>query len=573
MKKTLLLSCVVLATSVAGVNAQNFKVPAKKTTQKASQSALNVQMPEAEVEHEISSLSDVQSLIKEAPASVSSSKSAMMKAEEQTGPIPCYRQPTGSYFYGYSENGYAYNSVRLVTNMDKMIQFVNTSPSAKSTFEWTGFDLDQNPFKSTNKHFLFATGMGDAYYMPHLKETLAGKDSTFILGQMVNKKNNRSIFETFAMTDKDPEGGKFGLTNANVDLGIAAWRFADNQYCFGTGNGMQDALLAVFDKPMGRLYFEGVKIYAGTFEAPANTEFTLRVVTFTVDPEKGIVAKDTLATSVIKASDVTKPNFFTFTFDKFFALDADGFESEVTYIETDEPFMLEFSGFNVPGVKLAVISEREDEDDPVGSSFFYGYNENNERTIYSWTNVRNTMLFNLVDAVVAYMIPEVEEIVADVNGSSHEFKLYPMFSQYWLAEELPSWIKLSVDESNLTTAGYLLFKADIDPLVVKAEGRQGYIKLGTWGAQATIPVTQGEVLSADMAQADIVTAYFQGENLILNYAEGMERVSVYSVNGALIASYELSKNQTMQVSAAGLSKGVYVLKFSGKKEASCKVIK
>lgn len=573
MKKTLLFSCVALAASVTSVNAQNLKELTIKSSEKVSSSALIESQVEFESEQIVDKISATQCSDIKVPMKMIPVMRAEAGAEEQTTPMPSYRQPSGSYFYGLSENGYAYNSVRLVTNLKRTVKFVNTSPSTTSLFEWTGFDLDQNPFKSTNTHMVFPTEMGEAYYMPHLKETFAGKDSTFILGQMANKKANRSIFETYALTDKDPKEGKFGLTNANIDYGTTTWRFAENQYCFGTGNGMQDALLAVFDKPMGRLYFEGVKIYAGAFEAPLATEFTLRVVTFTVDPKLGIVPKDTLATSVITAADVTKPNYFTFTFDKFFALDADGFESDVQFIETDEPFMLEFSGFNVPGVKVGIASERLDDPDPVGTSFFYAYDENKERKIYSWTGVENTMLFNLVDAVIGYMISDVDEILADVNGSSHEFKVMPMFTQYWLAEELPSWIKLSSDDSNLSTQGYATVKADIEPLQTKAAGRQAFIKLGTWGAQVTIPVTQGDVLSTDIAKAEIVTAYFQGENLIMSYPEGMENVSVYSLNGALVASYMLDSDGTTQVSAAELAKGVYVLKFKGHNETSCKVIK
>lgn len=573
MKKVLLLSIVVMATNVVSIQAQNMtKVPLRGAEKVSTAQLIDAQQQHA-MEQTITNADQLRGELVNRPMQKMAVKSLNLEPNAQTTPLPFFRQPEGSYFYGLSDNGYTYNSVRLVTHMNKSLIYYNASPATTSTFEWTAFDAANNPFKSTNRHLVFPTQMNNTFHMPKLKETFAGKDSTFVLGQMFAKKANQAYVETFGRTEDDPKGGKFGFTNMNPDLGLANYQFEAGKYCFGTGNGNQEALLAIFDKPLGHLYFEGVKVYAGTFSAPATTQFTLRVVTYQIVSGVGIVPKDTIATSVITAADVVKPAYYTFTFNKFVATDADGFESDLPFVEVNEPFMLEFSGFNIPGVTLGVLSERTDDADPIGSSYFYSIDDKGNRDIYSWNNVKNTMCFTMTDAVIAYLEPDVDEIHAEAAGGDHEFKLYPMFTKYWLDEDLPAWITMTKDESQMSTEGYAKIKLTIAPLPAGTEGRQGFIKLGTWGAHTVIPVNQGQVLSADLGKAETVKAYFIGEDLMMEYTPSMTRVAVYGVNGAMLASYALDGSGKTRVSTAGLPKGVYVLQFVGGDGAKCKVIK
>lgn len=573
MKKLLLLSFVVIATSAVSTEAQNIsKVPLKDGGKVSVSSVIS---PQKDYEMQKVFVNDdiFNGVLVGKPMSKSPVKSLLIEPKAQTTPLPYFRQPEGSFFYGLSDYGYTYNSVRLVTHINKTLGYYNASPSTTSTFEWTAFDSEDKPFKSTSKHLLFPTEMNTSFFMPKLKETFNGKDSTFTLGQMFAKKANQAYVETFAITEDDPKGGKFGLTNANADLGLANYQFEAGKYCYGTGTGMQDALLAVFDKPLGSLYFEGVKVFAGTFSAPASTPFTMRVITYEVVSGKGIVPKDTVATSTITAADVVKPAYYTFTFNKFVALDEDGFESDLPYVEVNEPFMLELSGFNVPGVTLSVLSEKTTDADPFGSAYFYGYDENNVREIFSWTSLKNTMWFTLVDAVVGYIEPEIEDIQALPAGGDHEFKLYPLFLKYWLDEALPSWITLTSDDTKLETEGYATLKANVAPLPVGETGRQGFIKLGTWGAHTVIPVTQGQALSSDLSRAESVKAYFVGEDLVAEHTVSMTRVAIYAANGVMVASYPLDSSGKTRVSTSGLPKGVYVLQFIGGNDVKCKVVK
>ena len=69
-----------------------------------------------------------------------------------------------------------------------------------------------------------------------------------------------------------------------------------------------------------------------------------------------------------------------------------------------------------------------------------------------------------------------------------------------------------------------------------------------------------------------LTAVKSGDAFELTYPQGYSTVSVYAVNGQLKASYALPASGSFSVPATGLGKGVYLLKFSGNKTQTIKVL-
>jgi hypothetical protein len=503
------------------------------------------------------------------------------------GPGVSYTVPQGTLFQGLSKNFTGYRNTFAYTSPYINWTFTNKTTTSP-TLLWTVSKYIDATTKidstatSVDLNMKVTTG---SYYMPSLKGSANGLDSTFIFGTSFSSKTYASYIDaggsayTSAATATAP-ATTFNWTNWLYDFGQVTWTFAANDYAFGTGTGGTDALVSYYEKPQSTLYFEGAEFFLGAFSAPAGTTFTLRVITVTIDAQGKFTPKDTVATSHAVTEDVivTAATAQVMPFTKLVTIDKDGFETEVPYLELNEPFFLELSGFNVPNVTLAMRSSRYDGGAVKlpytnNHAFVYAPNSSGVRSLLSYTNLPATLETTITNAAYAYLLSDTKSIVANVAGGSANIVLEPYFGGVWVDGVLPSWITETqtdlYDATNWQSNAVLTYEA----LPVGVTGRSADVVFKTWGAQVTVHVSQGTVSGIPTVNVTKSKVYSTESSFELTYPGEFNNVSLIGLSGQVIGNYALPASGKFSISNAGISKGIYFLKFAGKEFETVKVVR
>lgn len=484
-------------------------------------------------------------------------------------PLTSYQEPEGALNYGLSRNYRSLEASVSIASPNTTWTWTNTSVSLEGTeWEWEYTDTDNQKITSTEGNLSIDAKIGN-YGVPSLTGTYKGNDSTYIWGASFNNHGNDRIISAGGSSIDGTGGTMFDLTNANLDYSFISWQFAKNVYPFGTGinnNGWAtNALISVYDKPQTPLTFKGVDIYLGAFSAPATTEFNLYVVKLEFDEEGFPILGDTIATGTTTAASILsdRAGYYCLPFETFVAIDEDGFESELPYIETNDQFALIFTGYNKENVDLSVFSEYFDRPGNKTYSYFtYIDPKTGKEVVSSWIDLPNPMYMQLHDAAYSYISPSVNEINADVNGGTYDLSLVPLYNGLVLDEETcPDWISITqndhFDQSNWGSDLQITVKA----LPKDVKGRSANLKYYTDGASCTITVNQGITTGISSTEESIINVSVSNESFDITYPAGINNVTILNVSGLVLANYNLPTNGKHSISTVSLNKGMYLLKF------------
>ncbi len=487
-----------------------------------------------------------------------------------------YILPQGTLFQGLSNDYYGSLNTFAYASPYSKWTFGNLTPNSPSML-WTMNKYGGTDSTATSYDFNLNVETG-SYNMPSLKGTANLVDSTFIFGTSYDSHGNSSYIDAGGSVYIDANGKSFNWTNCLYDLSEVTWTFDTEDYAFGTGTGGIDALVNLYEKPQSTLYFEGVNFFLGAFSAPPKTQFTLRVVTVNVDAEGNITPKDTIATSYATTGDVLgDATAQVMPFTKFVTIDSDGFESEIPYLELDEPFFLELSGFDVPNVKLGVRSSFYDGYDVIpyvnNHAYIYAPDNNGVRSLQSY-NFSATLETTLTGAALGYLLSNVESVNANVNGGFETINFTPMFNSVWVEGDLPTWIKVDQTEHYQSGNWGTDAKLTYEPLPTGVAGRSADIAFKTWAAaKKVIHVTQGDVAGLSSVKSTKSKVYNTENTFELTYPNDFVKVVLYNLSGQSVADYSLPSTGKFSIPTNQLSKGIYVLKFTGKDTETLKVIR
>ena len=513
------------------------------------------------------------------PAKISSASNAK--------PGVSYRLPQGTLFIGLSNDYYQLGDTYGYASPYSTWTFANTSTSSP-VFNWTlnEYNIESDTYIPTNNsssitnNNLSVDVTNEGFEFPILKGTANSEDSIFVFGKNYEQKGKSGFLgaggDSYYTKDRT-----FNFSNWLSDLGMVTWRFADNDYTFGTGTKGIDAVVAYYEKPQSMLYFEGANFFLGKFAAPTGTTFTLRVIT--VDVKDGeLIMKDTVATSYLLSEDVlvNGTSAFTMPFNTLLAIDEDGLESEIPYLELDDAFVLELSWINKTGVSLGVMSTYFDGklDTPLpyynNKAYIYApYASNgNKRTLlqYSWGATLNTSLKN---AAYTYLISETNTITAFPTGNTEVVTLVPYYGKVWLKDnEIPSWIKYSETEHYESGKWGTDFALTFEALPEGIEGRSTNLVFYTWGAKKKVYIKQGVVSAIKNVNTADLKVFSTQNGFNLSYPLEFKTVSIFNITGQLIGDYQLSTTGKSEINV-NIKKGSYILKFVGKNTETLKVIK
>lgn len=494
-------------------------------------------------------------------------------------PLTSYLEPEGALNYGLSRNYYSLKEAVSIASPNTTWKWTNTSVSLKGTeWQWEYTNIDNQKVTSNENDLSINAKIGE-YGVPSLTGNYKGNDSTYIWGASFDNYGKDRIITAGGASINGANGTMFDLTNANLDYSFISWQFSEKTYPFGTGinsNGWAtNSLISIYDKPQSPLIFKGVDIYLGVFSAPKTTEFKLYVVKLEIDEEGFPIFKDTIATGSTTAASIIseKKGYYCLPFEKFVALDEDGFESELSYVETNDQFALIFTGYNKENVELSVFSEYFDRPSNKTYSYFtYIHPKTGKEIISSWLDMPNPMYMQLHDAAYPYIYPNVNKIIADANGGTYNLSLSPLYNSLVLDEKTcPDWINIIQNDHFEQNNWGSDLQIEVKALPQDVNGRSANIKYTSYGASCIITVNQGITTGITTMEESAIKVTVTSESFEIIYPEKISNVSILNVSGQIITNYGLPASGKYTIPTANLSKGLYLLKFDNNQ--TIKVIK
>ena len=243
---------------------------------------------------------------------------------------------------------------------------------------------------------------------------------------------------------------------------------------------------------------------------------SIKVEIFAADLTAGLIdTTEPLYTTTMTIADYTQFNTgLGMISAKFYEEDIFGtLSQEPIVLEGD--FYVQFTNFNESGCKFGFMSD---------------YATPGGTTLYTWDGEFTTLWSdggaNMMIEYDAYW-PTImygggsDVLVAPVEGGyamdvneNGEFAAVALFStvldfEDWGEVEAPEWIEVSLDESALSTNGYVVAQFTAAALPAGETGRQGIVTIDADGYKLDIVINQGEVVNTGVE--NVVTPSFNGK--------------------------------------------------------------
>ncbi|MDR0317692.1 MAG: T9SS type A sorting domain-containing protein [Lactococcus lactis] len=490
---------------------------------------------------------------------------------------PQYTAPDGTLYLGLSNDGagYAFNDQFGICAPYTTWTWENLNPDATATYLWQYNEVEDylqsgpvfGPVITSNQLNLSHNVENEWYTFPTLTGTLPNNSSSSFQLNTLDYVN--ATIEAGGMST---HGSKtYHLTNANLDTWNNGYRRVDISM---TAAANVDTLIALYEKPLTTLYFEGVDINVdNTYTAPTNLVFTLDIFEYERVNGRPVFGRK-LASSRFNTSNIIGggARFPIIRFDELFALDADGFETELPYLEVNTGFALKFAGQRQAGVHIDVLAEATPRGD--GKIFHY-FTKHQEEGLWLWNGGSFTFLFSLIEGMYTYILSSTDVINDDLGaGGTYDFTLTPMLNGAELESELPAWITMPGFEEHYVQGNWGVdVQIAVAALPAGTTGRSADLIFATWGSKVTVRVNQGDVvgITTEKLQKSMVLTTANGFEL--SYNSDFNKAVVYNLSGKAVATYNLPKSGKFTIQATNLNKGIYMIQLIGKTTETIKVVR
>jgi hypothetical protein len=326
----------------------------------------------------------------------------------------------------------------------------------------------------------------------------------------------------------------------------------------------------VFEKPAGKLLFNTFNVHLGNIVTKTGEPVRLKI--YAVDENTGAVGKllaqsETYPADFVMVAGNDGFKYYTIPFECR-GIQEDGRLAD--YVEIETAFLVEFSNYKTADV-FVQAGDHPTKVNYAYISFQKGY--------FPLSNFayRTSWLFDM-DVIYPFLYTEDNKYAAPNNGGTKNLEV----RSYWLPSvwetdaEIPEWITIEEMTANPST-GAITVPVTVDPLPSGVTGRNANITIFTPGCELTLQFKQGDAYYTSVAAITTASssarASLQGDVFRLTYPAGTTSVAVYTVDGRKVASYYLPLNGESTIPATGLSKGIYILRFSGKTTEAVKVIR
>ena len=243
---------------------------------------------------------------------------------------------------------------------------------------------------------------------------------------------------------------------------------------------------------------------------------SVKVEIFAADLTEGVIYTDEpLYTTTMTVEDYTEFNAqLGMISAKFYEEDIFGGLTQVPVV-LDGDFYVQFTNFNESGCRFGFMS---DYSTPGGTTL---YTWDGEFTTL-WSDGGANMLINF-DAYWPTIMygGDSDVLVAPVEGGvamDGEYGAVALYStvldfENWGDVEAPEWIEVVLDESVLSTNGYVAAQFTAAPLPAGETGRQGIVTIDADGYKLDIVINQGEVVNTGVE--NVVAPVFNGKTFNL----------------------------------------------------------
>lgn len=502
-----------------------------------------------------------------------------------------YMDPFGAFYWGLGPTGSFYEN-RLLGPAYEKITWINTSTST-GPYTWTYWDQDlKEQIQSSEKHLVtpeYPLVLMNAPTLAVGEETFGSKKSIKFGGNCAVINSDADASVTWFGASNYSYSNEKGFTAGVFGNGLESRDWAD--FFNDVESGVSTGFAEIYKEPEHPYALASVLVYMIAEKLDPKAKFNLKI--FKLDSEGNI--GEEIAQGMCTGSDAITTEMRMQAF-QFPIQTKKGLFYQDAVITVDCPILVQITGL-------------EDISTPVYPAFLDGYTFTGNENPYSSTgfqvanltlkdgSVINDFLFptsnlslgnpNKPDVYIActgFMINldvyytwlkcDDTNFTAPNEGGSKSFEI----NSYWLPnldDELvgwkisgaPEWLTCEISENE--NAGVVTLTAA--PLK-DVSGRSANVVLSCPGASLEFKVTQGDGgVGIVNTEINSVKAVCNGENFQLTYAEGINSVSVSNIAGQTLATYELPAGGKYTMSAADLTKGMYILKFSNNQ--TIKVIK
>ncbi|MDR1880259.1 MAG: T9SS type A sorting domain-containing protein [Tannerellaceae bacterium] len=476
-----------------------------------------------------------------------------------------YRRPEGYLISGYSDDYRYLDGLNLIAG------------NAYTPTEWKGnvknadavsWDFDGTVFNETEP---IITLPYNVYDTPVLSASNGGGTTEFQLG-VEGDYNWMKLggTNTWDVGEEEPELQLFGL--GNYDPQYQSFRFSDlnaeGLIDYGTFKGVAN----LFEKPTGTYIFETLNVHAANVVAKEGEPIKLEI--YAVDEEGNvgglIASSEAYPSDLIVGFEDDGDNYQTIPF-KFKKVDPETGREEDTYLEINSAFVAELTNYESAYILFQ---------DESSSGDAYAYVVLEEGYLPLEYFGATSALFD-IDAAFPFLLLEDEgeeanKYAAPDAGGTKEFNIISLWTPdgWWYEEDLPDWIALGEKITDEET-GVVTLPVTVAALPEGVSGRNADIKIASYGCSLTLQIKQGDSSFTGLStvRTSAVKAVRQGDAFWLSYPKGTTSVAVYTIAGQKVSEHTLNASGTHVLPAANLSKGVYILKFSGKTTETVKVVK
>ena len=247
-----------------------------------------------------------------------------------------------------------------------------------------------------------------------------------------------------------------------------------------------------------------------------------------------------------------------------------------SYLEINDPIFVELSGFNIPNVTLAAISQITNTSNGESNAYvYYNYIKTdgtiNRKLLGGDGYIGSTsLLFNL-GATYSYLLADDTRFDAPITGGNKTFNITSYFSpDDWQTIELPNWLTAEQTFDPKTWALNYTLKAAALPAGLA--GRGATVKINSIGADMSINVTQGNYTGLAAVQLHNTMVINKDNTFDLSYTSDFNTVTICNVAGQALANFKLPAEGKLVLPNSNLKKGIYLFRFSGKSTEVVKVI-
>jgi hypothetical protein len=371
------------------------------------------------------------------------------------------------------------------------------------------------------------------------------------------------------------------LTNADIWEGGVNWNWnsAKSEF-FGSASVIdgvnQSGIWTFYNKPLAPLSVESIDILmqntqTGATQAsaaiPAGKKLNVKLIPIltTGVPGTPIVDRDVTSSDIINASldglgfiQVKLPGFIVL--DQEFVVLVSGYDSSFSIIF---PYAYNVwgngSSYAVHGDNLLMFGEKIDETTYNSCDVFV-----------QLSGFYNCLEFAFgSDSLIAPTTGGTATWFSEEDQKDYsESILYSSFGPEDLVDIVkPEWLKITgVDDSDYEQYGLIYITTSADPLPDGVSGRSGNLIINSrGGVKATIRVKQGDAEWTGTKNPAVKEVRVVGtdNSFELTYTENYHAVTIFDVTGKRMETYTLPAGGTFSIPAHDLSKGVYLLRFSG----------